>query len=37
MAVDSTKIDNAGFKAAAFGRLPLQWPMIRIAWRAARS
>jgi uncharacterized membrane protein len=37
MAADSTRSSSAGFKAAAFGRLPLQLPMIRSAWRAARS
>ena len=37
MAVDAGKTDNTGFKAAAFGRLPLQLPMIRSAWKAARA
>ncbi len=37
MAADSTRTDNAGFKAAAFGRLPFQWPMIRMALKAARG
>ncbi len=37
MAVDAGKTDNTGFKAVAFGRLPLQLPMIRSAWKAARA
>jgi uncharacterized membrane protein len=37
MAVDSTRTSSTGFKAAAFGRLPLQLPMIRSAWKAAHS
>ncbi|MGA8258136.1 MAG: DoxX family protein [Nocardioides sp.] len=37
MAQDSLKTDNVGFKAAAFGRLPLQWPMIKAALNAAKS
>jgi len=37
MAVDSTRTTSTAFKAAAFARLPLQWPMIRIAIRAARA
>lgn len=36
MAQDAAKTTNTGFKAAAFARLPLQWPMIRAALRAAR-
>ena len=36
MAVDSTRTPSTGFKVAAFARLPLQWPMIRIAARAWR-
>jgi uncharacterized membrane protein len=35
MAVDATRSRHTGFKAAAFGRLPLQLPMIRSAWKAA--
>jgi uncharacterized membrane protein len=34
MAVDAAKTDNTAFKVAAFGRLPLQLPMIRAALRA---
>ena len=37
MATDSLRTRNTGFKAAALGRLPLQWPMIRAALRAARG
>ena len=37
MATDAAKTDNLPFKVAAFGRLPLQFPMIRAALRAARG
>jgi len=37
MAADATRSDNAGFRAAAFGRLPLQVPMVRMALKAARG
>lgn len=37
MAADAAKTDNAPMKAAAFGRLPLQAPLIRDALRAARG
>lgn len=37
MAADSTRSRNAGFKAAAFSRLPLQWPMVKMALKAARG
>ena len=37
MAADAAGTDNTGFKAAAFGRLPLQLPLLRTAYRAARS
>jgi uncharacterized membrane protein len=37
MAVDAAKSDNPAFKAAAFGRLPLQFPMFRAALRTARA
>jgi len=37
MAGDAAKSHNTGFKAAAFGRLPLQLPMIRTALKAARG
>ncbi|MDQ6642669.1 MAG: hypothetical protein M3Y66_09275 [Actinomycetota bacterium] len=37
MAVDSTKTSNTGFKAVAWGRLPLQVPLIRTALKAARG
>jgi uncharacterized membrane protein len=36
MAVDASKSGNLPFKAAAYGRLPLQLPMIRAALRAGR-
>lgn len=36
MAVDASRTRSARFKAIAYGRLPLQLPMIRIAWRAGR-
>jgi uncharacterized membrane protein len=35
MAADAAGTERTGFKAAAFGRLPLQLPMIRAAYRAA--
>lgn len=37
MALDSQRSKSPAFKAAAWGRVPLQVPMIRIALRAARS
>ncbi len=37
MAIDAGQTENTGFKAAAWSRLPLQLPMIRSAWKAARS
>ena len=37
MAGDATRTRNTGYKVAAFGRLPLQLPMIRIALKAARG
>jgi len=37
MAVDASRTHHTGFKVAAFGRLPLQLPMIRSAWKAAHS
>src|SRR3954453_22965570 len=37
MAVDSTRTRSTRFKAIAFGRLPLQLPMVRAALRAARG
>jgi uncharacterized membrane protein len=37
MAVDAAQSDNVAFKAAAYGRLPLQLPMIRAALRAGRA
>ena len=36
MAVDASRTRSTKFKAIAYGRLPLQLPMIRIAWRAGR-
>jgi uncharacterized membrane protein len=37
MAADAARSRNPGFKAIAFGRLPLQVPLIRTALRAARA
>ena len=37
MATDSLATKNTGFKVIAFARLPLQWPMIRSALKAARG
>ena len=37
MAVDSTRTRSTRFKAIAFGRLPLQLPMIKAALSAARG
>ncbi len=37
MAVDSTRTRNTGYKAAAIGRLPLQWPMLKAAYDATRG
>ena len=37
MAVDASKTRNTPFKAAAYARLPLQFPMIRGAWRAGKA
>jgi uncharacterized membrane protein len=37
MALDSNRSRNTAFKAAAWGRMPLQLPMIRAAVAAARS
>ena len=37
MAVDSTRTRNTAFKAAAFGRLPLQWPMLKAAHGATKG
>jgi uncharacterized membrane protein len=37
MADDARRTRSTRFKAIAYGRLPLQWPMIRAAWKAARS
>ena len=36
MAADAAGTDRTALKAAAFARLPLQWPMIRAALGAAR-
>lgn len=36
MAVDASRTRSTKLKAIAYGRLPLQVPMIRIAWRAGR-
>jgi uncharacterized membrane protein len=37
MAVDASRTRNTPFKAAAYARLPLQFPMIRGAWRAGKA
>ncbi|MFT4265226.1 MAG: DoxX family protein [Nocardioides sp.] len=37
MATDSLRTSSTPYKAAAFGRLPLQIPLIRSALRAARA
>ena len=37
MAKDAMHTDNRGFKAVALARLPLQLPMLRTAWKAARA
>ena len=37
MANDARQGDNTAFKAASYGRLPLQLPLIRTALKAARS
>ncbi len=37
MAVDAMKGSNRPFQAVSLARLPLQWPMIRGAWRAGRA
>jgi uncharacterized membrane protein len=37
MAGDAAHTDSTGFKAIAWGRLPLQIPMIRTALKAARD
>ena len=37
MAGDAARSRSTGFKVAAFGRLPLQVPVVRIALRAARG
>lgn len=36
MAMDAAKTDNIAYKAATFGRLPLQLPLVRGALRAGR-
>ncbi len=37
MALDAARSGRLGFQAAAYARLPLQLPMIRSAYKAARS
>ena len=37
MALDSNRSRSTGFQAVAWGRMPLQLPMIRAALRAARG
>ena len=37
MAIDSTRTDHTAFKVLAWGRLPLQVPMIKAALDAARA
>jgi len=36
MAVDASRTDKPAFKALAYGRLPLQFPLIWAAWKAGR-
>ena len=36
MAVDARRSTSTLYQAGTLARLPLQWPMIRTAWRAAR-
>ncbi|WP_193612210.1 DoxX family protein [Nocardioides lijunqiniae] len=37
MAMDSTRSRRTGIKVAAFGRLPLQWPMLKAAYAATKG
>ena len=37
MAADAAKTRNTGLKAAAFGRLPLQWPLVKAAYSATKG
>ena len=37
MAVDASHSHNQAFKAAAYARLPLQFPMIWAAWKTGRA
>jgi uncharacterized membrane protein len=37
MADDARRSRSTRFKTIAYARLPLQWPMIRAAWKAART
>ena len=37
MAVDALRGDNRAFQVAGLARLPLQLPLVRGAWRAARA
>ncbi len=37
MAVDAMKTDNRALQAASIARLPMQWPMIKAGYAAARS
>ena len=37
MADDARRSRSTRFKVIAYARLPLQWPMIRAAWRATRT
>jgi len=37
MADDARRSRSTRFKAIAYGRLPLQLPMVRAAWRATRT
>lgn len=37
MAVDASRTRDRRFQALAYGRLPLQLPMIRAAWRTGRG
>ena len=37
MADDARRSRSTRFKTIAYARLPLQWPMIRAAWKTART
>jgi uncharacterized membrane protein len=37
MADDARRSRSTRFKTIAYARLPLQWPMVRAAWKTART